>query len=383
LLIDEQCTLPFVARYRKERTDGLDEGQLRAVAAAHAEWTRLESKRESAFEALTRLEIADEGLFARLRDASSVETIEDLMSKYKTKTSSRADRARELGCEPLAEKILSDGAGGVEALARAYVNGKDVPDVGEALRLAKDVLAERAANETSAREAARRSTWQNGRLQCALTTNGKAAVEGKIDDKKMKKIADALRDYYEFNAPLRRVKPHQTLAILRGEAAKVLRVKIDFDVAWATSAAMKAMVGSRRLSGGRYDVVSEAVEDGVKRLLAPSIEREAKSRLKTEAMERAIADFGANLRSLLLQPPLTPAAVVLGVDPAYRTGCKLAVVDPTGALLDTGVVHLPQFESKVRLGVQRFRNRGERVAGHRRVIARSGIYRAKTARSDG
>ena len=122
--------------------------------------------------------------------------------------------------------------------------------MGEALRLAKDVLAERAANETSAREAARRSTWQNGRLQCALTTNGKAAVEGKIDDKKMKKIADALRDYYEFNAPLRRVKPHQTLAILRGEAAKVLRVKIDFDVAWATSAAMKAMVGSRRLRWG-------------------------------------------------------------------------------------------------------------------------------------
>jgi uncharacterized protein len=348
LLIDEQCTLPFVARYRKERTDGLDEGQLRAVAAAHAEWTRLESKRESAFEALTRLEIVDERLFARLREASAVETIEDLMSKYKTKTSSRADRARELGCEPLAEKILSDGAGGVEALARAYVNGNDVPDVCEALRLAKDVLAERAANETSAREAARRSTWQNGRLQCALTTNGKAAVEGKIDDKKMKKIADALRDYYEFNAPLRRVKPHQTLAILRGEAAKVLRVKIDFDVAWATSAAMKAMVGSRRLGGGCYNVVSEAVEDGVKRLLAPSIEREAKSRLKTEAMERAIADFGANLRSLLLQPPLTPAAVVLGVDPAYRTGCKLAVVDPTGALLDTGVVHLPQFESKVK-----------------------------------
>ena len=258
-----------------------------------------------------------------------------------------ADRARALGLDALAEALLRDGPGGVESLARPFVkDSKEIKDVEEALRLAKDVLAERAANETSAREAARRSTGRDGRLSCALTTSGKAAVDGAVDDKRVKKIAEAVKDYYEFSAPLRRVKPHQTLAIFRAESAKVLRVRVDFDASRASAAAMKSMVGSRRLRGGRYQVVSEAVEDGVKRLLAPSMEREAKSRLKTEAMERAVADFGANLRALLLQPPLSPAAVVLGVDPAYRTGCKLAVVDPTGALLDTDVVYLPQLASK-------------------------------------
>ena len=347
LLLDEQCTLPFVARYRKERTNGMDETQLRAVRAAAAAYEVVESKRASAFELLKKLSIVDEALFDALARATSVETIEDVIGKYKTKTSSRADRARALGVDALAEALLRDGPGGVEALARPFVKTKEeIKDVEEALRLAKDVLAERAANETSAREAARRSTLVDGRLSCALTASGKAAVDGTVDDKRVKKIAEAVKDYYEFSAPLRRVKPHQTLAIFRAESAKVLRVKVDFDTSRARAAAMKSMVRSRRLSGGRYHVVSEAVEDGMKRLLAPSMEREAKSRLKTEAMERAVADFGANLRALLLQPPLSPAAVVLGVDPAYRTGCKLAVVDPTGALLDTGVMYLPQVESK-------------------------------------
>ena len=354
LLLDEQCTLPFVARYRKERTNGLDENELREIERAAKACEALEAKRESALDALKRADPPPsredfERVSKKLREATTVEAIEDLIGPYRTKTSSRADKARALGCDGLAREILTDGPGGVEALARKYVNAKrggEVKNVDEALNYARDVLADQAANEPTAREAARRTIWTSGRLSCALTANGKAAAEGKSDDKRAKKIADAVRDYYDFNAPLRRVKPHQTLAIFRAESAKVLRVKIDFDSKWAASAAMKAMVGSRRLGGGRYNVISEAVEDGMKRLLAPSIEREAKSKLKVEAMERAIADFGANLRALLLQPPLTPAAVVLGVDPAYRTGCKLAVVDPTGTLLETGVVYLPQLESK-------------------------------------
>ena len=191
--------------------------------------------------------------------------------------------------------------------------------------------------------------WSYGALACALTADGKAAASGKVDDKAMTKIADAVRDYYEFSAPMRRIKPHQTLAIMRAENAKVLRVKIDFDLKGATSAAMKALLGgdqNRRLGGGRYGIVKDAVEDGVKRLLAPSIEREGKGKLKADAMERAVGDFGSNLRALLLQAPLKPAACVLGVDPAYRTGCKLAVVDERGQLLDTGVVRLPQIEPK-------------------------------------
>lgn len=354
LLLDEQCTLPFVARYRKERTNGLDEHELREIERAAKVCEALEAKRASALDALQRADPPPtredfERVSKKLREATTVEAIEDLIGPYRTKTSSRADKARALGCDGLAREILTDGPGGVEALARKYVSakqGEEVKSVDEALSYARDVLADQAANEPTAREAARRTMWTSGRLSCALTANGKAAAEGKSDDKRTKKIADAVRDYYDFNAPLRRVKPHQTLAIFRAESAKVLRVKIDFDSKWAASAAMKAMVGSRRLGGGRYNVISEAVEDGMKRLLSPSIEREAKSKLKVEAMERAIADFGANLRALLLQPPLTPAAVVLGVDPAYRTGCKLAVVDPTGALLETGVVYLPQLESK-------------------------------------
>lgn len=354
LLLDEQCTLPFVARYRKERTNGLDEHELREIERAAKACEALEAKRASALDALQRADPPParedfERVSKKLREATTLEAIEDLIGPYRTKTSSRADKARALGCDGLAREILTDGPGGVEALARKYVSAKqggEVKSVDEALSYARDVLADQAANEPTAREAARRTMWTSGRLSCALTANGKAAAEGKSDDKRTKKIADAVRDYYDFNAPLRRVKPHQTLAIFRAESAKVLRVKIDFDSKWAASAAMKAMVGSRRLGGGRYNVISEAVEDGMKRLLSPSIEREAKSKLKVEAMERAIADFGANLRALLLQPPLTPAAVVLGVDPAYRTGCKLAVVDPTGALLETGVVYLPQLESK-------------------------------------
>lgn len=353
LLIDDQCTLPFVARYRKERTQGLDELQLRCVEKAARRYEALEAKRASALDALQKLDIQklDADVLRAVTSASTLEAIEDVMQKFRTKATSRADRARSLRCDALAEALILDGPGGIESLARPYVNGDAIKTVEDALKFAKDVLAERAANETAARAAARSAIWSYGALVCALTADGKAAASGKVDDKTMKKIADAVRDYYEFSAPMRRIKPHQTLAIMRAENAKVLRVKIDFDLKGATSAAMKALLGgdqNRRLGGGRYGVVRDAVEDGIKRLLAPSIEREAKGKLKAEAMERAIGDFGANLRALLLQAPLKPASCVLGVDPAYRTGCKLAVVDERGQLLDTGVVRLPQIESKAK-----------------------------------
>ena len=147
-----------------------------------------------------------------------------------------------------AQRAMYEDADGSRAEETASMG--DGENVEEALRLAKDVLAERAANETSAREAARRSTGRDGRLSCALTTSGKAAVDGAVDDKRVKKIAEAVKDYYEFSAPLRRVKPHQTLAIFRAESAKVLRVRVDFDASRASAAAMKSMVGSRRLRRG-------------------------------------------------------------------------------------------------------------------------------------
>ena len=163
LLLDEQCTIPFVARYRKERTNGMDETQLGAVRAAANAREVVESKRARAFELLKRGNIVDDVVYDAVARARSVEAIEDAIGKFKTKTSSRADRARALGLDALAEALLRDGPGGVESLARPFVkDSKEIKDVEEALRLAKDVLAERAANETSAREAARRSTGRDG-----------------------------------------------------------------------------------------------------------------------------------------------------------------------------------------------------------------------------
>lgn len=344
LLVDERCSVPFVARYRREVTGGMDEVELRRALAAHEARERLETLRRRALRALAKSETGDETLVARARAATTEEELEDVLASVERRARSRAGRAREAGCDALAERLLSSETGaGVERAVSEFVRSRQGACSREnALGMAKDVLAERAAGEPSARAAARKSATEYGRLTCERTKLGANPTDDRV-----RACAMDVKDYWNFSVPVSRVRPHQMLAISRAEGNKVLRAKVEFDASRATTAAMNALVGSRRLGPGCFAVVKEAVEDGVKRLLVPSIEREVKSGLRTKALERAVEDFGTNLEALLLQPPMRPSRVVLGVDPAYRTGCKLAVVDATGALLDTGVVYLKQFESKM------------------------------------
>ena len=341
LLVRDGCTIPFVARYRKEATGGLDEVALRRILAEHEERERLEALRAKTMRALADAGSSDPTLVERARAATSRYDLEDILAGVERRARSRGAKAREAGCDALAERLLASGTERLEREVNAFARSVGL-DAEEALSMAKDVLAERAAGEASARAAARKSATEYGRLTCERTKLG----ANPTDDRVRSAVAD-VRDYWNFSAPVGRVRPHQMLAISRAEANKVLRVKVEFDESRAVNAAMNAFVGSRKLGPGCYGVVKDAVEDGVKRLLVPSIEREVKSGLKTKAMDDAVERFGANLRALLLTAPMRPSRVVLGVDPAYRTGCKLAVVDATGALLDTGVVYLQQFESKM------------------------------------
>lgn len=340
-LFDEGNTLPFIARYRKERTGGLDETQLRQVQERAKARAELEARRDFVLDSVRDQGALDPALEQRIRAADTRQQIEDLYLPHRPRRRTRATAARERGLEPLADLLWAgevDDPGAAKAARRFIDADADVPDVAAALSGARDILAERICEDPSLR----------GWVRDLARTRGEVVSRVRRGKKELP-ASQSFRDYFDHREPVRRVASHRILALRRGEAEGVISWGIavpDEGLARVVAYA----VGTRRARGE----LEAAARDGWSRLLHPGVESDLKSELVATADEEAIRIFGTNLDALLLQPP-AGEKVVLGLDPGFRTGVKAAVVSRTGALMATGVVYLHQeqrFAESVRAMVQ-------------------------------
>ena len=322
-LIDAGNTIPFIARYRKEVTGSLDDQVLRELYDRLIYLRNLEGRREEVRRLIESQEMLTEEISKNLDKAETLQDIEDIYRPFKPKRRTRASMAREKGLEPLAVTIYAQKLtkGDVLALASEFINEeKGANTAEEALQGAMDIIAETVSDNAEYRRAVRELTFREGVLITAA-----------------KKEEDSpYRMYYDFKEPVFKIAPHRVLAIDRGEKEEFLSVKLE-----TPEARIVDWLKGRTLSktGSIFkDTIEKAVEDSYHRLIAPSIENEIRGGLTEAASEQAIKVFAENLRNLLLQPPVK-GRVVLGLDPAYRTGCKLAVVTETGKVLHTGVIY--------------------------------------------
>lgn len=330
-LLDEGNTVPFIARYRKEATGSLEDEQLRELEERLAYLRGLVKRQE---EILGKIEeqgkLTDE-LRQAIEKTTKLQELEDLYLPYKQKKRTRAQIARERGLEPLANRMLlsADQKGSPEKLAAEFCNPeKEVPTAEDALQGAMDIVAETIMEEAAVRQNMREHIFKTGKMQTALQED--APEETK----------QVFRMYEVYEEPLHRLPPHRILAINRGEKLGCLKVTLATDPEDNCQRILRQL--HRRPSiWSKY--LSLAMEDGYKRLLLPSLMREIRAALTETAEKHAIHLFGVNLRQLLLQPPLA-GHTVMGLDPGYRNGCKMAVVDPTGRVLDFGVLQITQSE---------------------------------------
>lgn len=324
-LLDEGHTIPFLARYRKEATGGLDEVALRALQDSLGRYRRLETRREEVREALAQQGVLSPELAQAVATADSLARLEDLYLPYRPKRRTRASIAREQGLEPLAERLTQPNRESpLEAAARFVNPDKGINSAEEALAGARDIVAERVAEDANVRGRARTLSLKEAVLSASKAPKGEDP-QGKY------------AHYHQYAEPVARVAPHRTLAVDRGEAEKVLRVSLELPEARILGFMREAL----RVPSPAWQAQSElAIADGYKRLLAPAIEREVRDALTEKAQAYAIEVFAANVKALLLQPPLKNR-VVMGIDPGFRTGCKVVVVDPTGKPLDAGTTIFP------------------------------------------
>jgi uncharacterized protein len=327
-LFDQGNTIPFVARYRKEATGELDEEQLRQVEARVGYLRRLVERKEAVLKSIEEQGKLTPELAAAIASAGTLQMVEDLYLPYKPKRRTRATIARERGLEPLSDLLLAQAEEGpLEELAGRYLSD-EVPDVESALAGARDILAERVTEDAAMRGEARRLALSRSLVDCQL-----AGEEKEVD------LGGKYRIYHDLTLPLGEVQPHQWLAIGRGETEGALKVRLvlpDEDILDLFEIGF--LRGPRRPI---RDQVEAAIADGYRRLLAPSLERDLRSVQAEAASKHGIKVFAANLRNLLLQPPLR-GQVVMGLDPGLRTGCKVAVVDATGKVLNTTTVFVHQ-----------------------------------------
>ena len=328
-LLDEGNTIPFIARYRKEMHGAMDDQTIRDLAERLQYLRNLEERRgevKSAIEAQGKL---TEELAAAIDAAQTLAEVEDLYRPYKQKRRTRATVAREKGLEPLARTIFDQekGTPAPEVLAAEYIDAeKGVETVEDALAGASDIIAEWISDDADIRKVLRQQMMQRGQL-------GTKAAKEDTDS--------VYRLYYDFTQPLNKLQSHQILAINRGEKEEFLKVSVEADREQSLRTIFRSVVvpGSSAMA-----FVRAAAEDAYDRLLEPSMEREIRSALTETANEAAIHNFALNLKPLLLQPPVK-GKVTMGLDPGYRNGCKVAVVDGTGRVLDTAVVY-PTFSEK-------------------------------------
>ena len=327
-LMDDGATVPFLARYRKDQTKGLDEEQLRSIQELAEHFKKLENRRASIVKSLSELKLFHGDLKKQIESVTTLNELEDLYLPHKPKRKTRATTARNLGLEPLAQMILSQPKHTQPfSAAKAFVKG-DVKNIEDALSGARDIVAESAAENPKVRQIVRNKAERFGRLV--------ASKKKKAEDPK-----ETYRSYYEFSAPLGRLQPHQVLAIDRAEKEKILKVSLELQGRDWKDALNREYRPYQNSPWGQQ--LQAALDDAAKRLLLPAIERDIRRMLTEQAQEHAIDVFGSNLESLLMVPPLSERTV-LALDPGFRSGCKLAVVDPTGKLLATDTIypHLPQ-----------------------------------------
>ncbi len=331
-LLSEDATIPFIARYRKEKTGSMDELIIAEIQKRWQQLMALDKRREVILQSVEEQGMLTDALRASFMEAGSMQELEDLYLPFKPKRRTRATIARERGLEPLAVQLLRQDYTDPESQALVFVKpDKEVPDVAAALAGARDIIAEMVSEDSRVRERLRRLYHRTALISSTVVKDKEE--EGKT-----------YRQYFDWNEPLSKAPSHRILALLRGEAEEVLKVKIIVDEAVATETAARLWV---RNDSRKAHEVSTAVSDAFKRLLAPSLANEMTASYKQKADETAIKVFAGNLRQLLLAPPLGQKRV-LAIDPGFRTGCKLVVLDEHGMLIhnDTIYPHPPQHETK-------------------------------------
>lgn len=326
-LIDEGNTIPFIARYRKELTGSMDDQILRELSERLNYLRNLEKRREEIRASITEQEKMTEEIEALLTSAVTLSELEDVYRPFRPKRRTRATIARERGLEPLSVEILKQDRSKEQllVLAQEYISD-DVPDAETALSGACDIIAEQLSDDANSRKSLRALAMREAVLV------SQAATE---DD-------SVYRMYYDYSEPIAKLAGHRVLAFNRGENEGFLKVKITFPDARSVGILYTSIAS---LKGLCCNLIREICEDAWTRLIAPSLERELRTALTERASTQAIALFALNLRHLLMQPPIK-GRIVMGVDPAYRTGCKIAVVDATGKVLDTTVVYPTPPQSK-------------------------------------
>ena len=345
-LLDEGNTIPFIARYRKELHGAMDDTSLRTLEERLQYLRGLRERREAVKSAISEQGKLTEELASAIDNAQTLAEVEDLYRPYRQKRRTRATAAREKGLEPLAEVLFAQGPDCPDPLEEAakYVDTeKGVETAEDALAGASDIIAETISDDADVRRDLRTLLEKNGSLRSAAQTEEDSVY----------------RLYYDFSQPLSKLQGHQILAINRGEREEILRVSVqlDRDLALRTLRRRVVRPGSRAM-----EFVKSAADDAYDRLIFPSLEREARSALTEKAQEGAIGQFALNLRPLLMQPPVK-GKVTMGLDPGYRMGCKVAVVDGTGKVLDTAVVYPTHGE----------RQKKEAIAALARLIKKHGV----------
>lgn len=316
-LLDEGCTIPFISRYRKERTGGLDEVQITAISDRKERLQEIAKRKETIVKTISEQQKMTPELQKRINDCWEMTTLEDIYLPYKPKRRTRAQVAREQGLEPLATLLMMQREANPEQVAKRFVKG-DIATATDAIKGAQDIIAEQVSED------------ERSRNQVRSAFRREAFIESKVvKAKKDTDEAQKYSDYFEWEEPLKRCSSHRMLAMLRGQSEGILRISLTIDDEEAIQRLQHNFV---RGNGSCQRLVGEAVEDGYKRLLLPSIETEFTHMSKEKADEEAIRVFAENLRQLLLSAPLGQKRV-MGVDPGFRTGCKVVCLDAQGNLL--------------------------------------------------
>ncbi len=322
-LLEDGNTIPFIARYRKEATGNLDEEQIRKISEVYTYQVNLLKRKEDVIRLIDEKGLLTEELKNQILSANKLVEVEDLYRPYKEKKKTKATEAIKNGLEPLAKKIMSFPVeGSLELLAKPYINDA-VKDVGNALEGAGFIIAEWISDNASYRKYIRTNSYLYGMI---VTAKKKNAEDSEL----------IYSMYYDFKEAVKQLKAHRVLAINRAENEKVITVSLEVNEDKFIDYLKKKLIKNEK--SFVVPVVESAIKDSYKRLISPSIEREIRSELTEKANEIAIDNFGKNLENLLLQPPMKDK-MVLGFDPAYRTGCKLAVIEPTGKKVAIKVIY--------------------------------------------
>ncbi len=345
-LIDDGNTIPFIARYRKDVTGSLNDETLRKFDERLRYLRNLEEKKEKVIKRIEELGKLDDDLKSQIVNAKTLVELEDLYRPYKSKKQTRATKAKEKGLEPLADIILAqDITEPVKKIAKAYIND-EVKTPEEAIEGAKDIIAEVVSDNSDFRGKIRKNTFFTGQI----TTKAKD-----------KDISTEYDVYYNYSENVKRIPPHRILAINRAEKEGVIKAKIECEVDDAIGYLKRHTLKNKskipeKIEYNPYTtpVIADAVEDAYKRLIAPAVEREIRNYLTEKAEEKSIEVFAQNLNQLLMGSPLV-GKTILGWDPAFRTGCKLAIIDETGKVLDTALIYPTEPQNKVKESIETVR----------------------------